>query len=193
MLAMQHALFARGAGVAGRRLLNRARLLASANHVELIALDLDGTLLQHDGTVPKRSVDALLAASKRGIRCVSATGRGPDSARRVLARTPSVLPAMQDVRGGVFMTGAYVKHPDTGDVLRSASLPPAATSMALKVAREVEGCSAVLISGSKIVGANLQHWGKWMEAQGDGLPTEIGWEQLMQASSTESINMAVIF
>jgi Cof subfamily protein (haloacid dehalogenase superfamily) len=45
--------------------------------IRLIATDLDGTLLRSDGSVSKRSVDALRAAEEAGIVVVVATGRPP--------------------------------------------------------------------------------------------------------------------
>lgn len=41
----------------------------------MIALDLDGTLLRHDKTVGKRTVEALREAQRRGVEIVLASGR----------------------------------------------------------------------------------------------------------------------
>jgi Cof subfamily protein (haloacid dehalogenase superfamily) len=45
--------------------------------IELIASDLDGTLLQHDGSLSKRTVAAVQAAVAAGFRVVLASGRPP--------------------------------------------------------------------------------------------------------------------
>ena len=61
--------------------------------VRLAALDLDGTLLNHEGQVTPRTRAALQAASNRGVVIVPTTGRplgtpalhrGPPAQRRTL-------------------------------------------------------------------------------------------------------------
>ena len=49
--------------------------------IRLIATDLDGTLLQPDGTVSPRARAALRAARARGLRIVLVTGRPPRGVR----------------------------------------------------------------------------------------------------------------
>jgi Cof subfamily protein (haloacid dehalogenase superfamily) len=48
-----------------------------ADRIELLALDLDGTLLQPDGTITDRALNALESARRAGIVIVAATGRPP--------------------------------------------------------------------------------------------------------------------
>jgi len=45
--------------------------------IELIASDLDGTLLRHDGSLSQRTIDAVRAAVAAGYKMVLATGRPP--------------------------------------------------------------------------------------------------------------------
>jgi Cof subfamily protein (haloacid dehalogenase superfamily) len=45
--------------------------------IELIASDLDGTLLRHDGSLSQRTVDAVRAAVAAGYKMVLSTGRPP--------------------------------------------------------------------------------------------------------------------
>ena len=51
--------------------------------IRLVATDLDGTLLQPDGTVSARARAALRAARRGGLRIVLATGRPPRGVRRL--------------------------------------------------------------------------------------------------------------
>ncbi len=51
---------------------------------DLIALDLDGTLLRPDGTVSPRSIDAIHAARAAGVDVIVCTGRGYVECRHVL-------------------------------------------------------------------------------------------------------------
>jgi len=56
--------------------------------VRLIALDLDGTLLDSRACVPQRNIDALAEAVGRGIEIVLVTGRRFDFAMSVVAAIP---------------------------------------------------------------------------------------------------------
>lgn len=47
------------------------------DRIALVAIDLDGTLLQPDGTITDRALEALDAARRAGIVIVAATGRPP--------------------------------------------------------------------------------------------------------------------
>jgi len=52
----------------------------------LLALDIDGTLLRSDKTVSPRTLSALAAAQRAGVRIVLVTGRRYPAARRVAAQ-----------------------------------------------------------------------------------------------------------
>ena len=54
----------------------------------LLALDIDGTLLRSDKTVSPRTLQALSAAQRSGVRVVLVTGRRYPAARRVAAQLP---------------------------------------------------------------------------------------------------------
>ena len=44
--------------------------------IKLIVMDMDGTLLDEDhATIPQRNIDALRAASMRGVKLALASGR----------------------------------------------------------------------------------------------------------------------
>ncbi len=79
--------------------------------VELIASDLDGTLLGPDAVMSPRTVAALRHAHEAGIPVVAATGRGWQSAIEVLAPTPVVEHA-------VCSNGALTFDRLTGEILR---------------------------------------------------------------------------
>ena len=76
----------------------------------LIATDLDGTIVHHDGSVSARTLAAFDAASEAGIRIVFVTGRPP----RWMAE-------VADVTGhtgvGICANGAYVYDMNTEEVL----------------------------------------------------------------------------
>ena len=58
--------------------------------VRLAALDLDGTLLNHEGQVTPRTRAALQAASDRGVVIVPTTGRPLGNLPPVVAQLPGV-------------------------------------------------------------------------------------------------------
>jgi hydroxymethylpyrimidine pyrophosphatase-like HAD family hydrolase len=83
---------------------------------ELVATDLDGTLLTSDGEVSARTRAALSACWDAGIPVVGVTGRGPrlfDSVRAAL-----------DGRGiAVLAQGGFVVDLERDEVLRTVGLP----------------------------------------------------------------------
>jgi Cof subfamily protein (haloacid dehalogenase superfamily) len=72
----------------------------------LLALDIDGTLLRSDKTVSPRTLVALSAAQRAGVRIVLITGRRYPAARRVAAQ----LPCETDL---VLHNGALIIEGDT--------------------------------------------------------------------------------
>jgi len=62
--------------------------------IDLIALDLDGTLLDPDEHISKRNREAVGAALARGIRVVLVTGRGVDLPIRISAELGLNLPVI---------------------------------------------------------------------------------------------------
>ena len=55
-------------------------MLQNVPPIRLVALDLDGTLLNHEGKVTSRTRAALQAAADRGVAIVPTTGRPPGTA-----------------------------------------------------------------------------------------------------------------
>ncbi|GGX83713.1 HAD family hydrolase [Streptomyces fructofermentans] len=89
-------------------------LPALAGPPGLVATDLDGTLLRSDGTLSRRTADALAAAEAAGIRLVLVTGRPPRS-----------LPSLHSGIGRYFAitaNGAAVYAPD-GTAVRLSPFP----------------------------------------------------------------------
>lgn len=97
--------------------------------IRLIAIDLDGTLLRSDGSVSKRSIDALRAAENAGIVVVVATGRPPRWVHPVaehLAHTGMAICA----------NGAVVVDLHTERIL---DVRPLSRDVVLKVAETIRG------------------------------------------------------
>jgi Cof subfamily protein (haloacid dehalogenase superfamily) len=62
-----------------------------SNHIQLIGIDVDGTLLNSRGQVPQENVDAIRAAVERGIRIAIVTGRSFFFAQPAVAPLPDPL------------------------------------------------------------------------------------------------------
>jgi Cof subfamily protein (haloacid dehalogenase superfamily) len=57
--------------------------MLKSKHYRILALDVDGTLLDFDGTLRPRTVDAVARASRAGIRAILCTGRRYRRARPI--------------------------------------------------------------------------------------------------------------
>lgn len=86
------------------------------NDVRIIALDLDGTLLNSEKTLTPRNRAALSAASDEGIEIVPATGR-------FYRGMPEVIRALPFVRYVITINGAQVFDVQTGESIYSADIP----------------------------------------------------------------------
>ncbi len=97
--------------------------------VELIAVDLDGTLLDARERVSPANRQALLRARARGIGVVVVTGRGVDAIERLVPAAAAELPA-------ICAHGALVKQVPTGRTLSHRTLPLAQSRRLLAFASE---------------------------------------------------------
>jgi Cof subfamily protein (haloacid dehalogenase superfamily) len=79
--------------------------------IQLLAIDLDGTLLDSEGRVPPANAEALARAGAAGIQIVLATGRRYDFARPVFEALPGPLTL-------ILSNGAIVKLRDGTTVAR---------------------------------------------------------------------------
>jgi hydroxymethylpyrimidine pyrophosphatase-like HAD family hydrolase len=83
--------------------------------IRLIALDLDGTLINSRWEISQKDIDALAAAVERGIQIVVVTGRRPRAAAPYVARLPFPV-AMITSNGALVRTQA-------GEVVHQNFLP----------------------------------------------------------------------
>jgi 5-amino-6-(5-phospho-D-ribitylamino)uracil phosphatase len=80
------------------------RLRQRTTDYRLVAIDLDGTLLRHDGTMGQRTSRALQAAIKLGIRVVICTGRRFRTTLPILTELQLAVPVI--VHGGLLIKDA---------------------------------------------------------------------------------------
>lgn len=101
------------------------------SNIRMIATDLDGTLLRHDGTLSERTIAAFRAAAAAGLTITLASGRPPRS----------VLPIAQQlgVDGlAVCSNGAIVYDLERGAVLHNEAVPRAALTEIINAMRARE-------------------------------------------------------
>lgn len=91
-------------------------MLQSACPIRLIALDLDGTLLNDRKELTPRTIRALTAAGQRGVWIVPATGR-------TATGIPAELLALPGVRYAITANGARMIDLETGTALRELYIP----------------------------------------------------------------------
>jgi hydroxymethylpyrimidine pyrophosphatase-like HAD family hydrolase len=104
--------------------------------IRLIALDLDGTLVNSRWEIAERDRLALEAAFERGIQIVVVTGRRPLSAAPYVAQIPCPVTTITS-------NGALVRTPE-GEVVYQDFLPRKVARQALEVAREYRPYTVVI-------------------------------------------------
>ncbi len=78
----------------------------AARPIDLLAIDLDGTLLRRDGSVSRANRDAVGEARRCGVRVTVCTGRG-------LVECEAALAAIEQTTSVVVATGAMIACPAT--------------------------------------------------------------------------------
>lgn len=98
--------------------------------IELVALDLDGTLLGRDGRVPQRNVEAIAWARAQGVQVILAAGKTRFSALDVIDTLGLDEP-------GVFSQGLII-YDAAGAILREATLQRELAHEVLRFAQQNE-------------------------------------------------------
>lgn len=96
--------------------------------IRLLALDLDGTLLNSRGLVSERNRGALEAARNQGVRVAIVTGRRFRDARPIALELGLDVPVIAH-------NGALTKHAETLETVAVLPLPLAAAHAAIKIGR----------------------------------------------------------
>lgn len=110
--------------------------------IKLIAIDLDGTLLNEDHQVSERTERVLKRAIEQGIQVVIATGKTYTSARALVEKLGLKTP-------GIFVQGLTIYQPD-GTLTWQQTLPPDVCRRVITVAED-RGFTVVAYSGTRIL------------------------------------------
>ena len=134
--------------------------------IRLLALDLDGTLLNSRGHVSERNRNALTAARERGVRVAIVTGRRFRDARPIALDLGLDVPVIAH-------NGALTKHAETLVTVAVLPLPLAAAHEAIKVGRAA-GADPLVSDDHEGLGVMI-----YDHLSGDNLPLQkyVAWAQ----------------
>ena len=104
--------------------------------ISLLALDLDGTLLNSHGQISERNLNAIETARAKGVRIALVTGRRFRDSRPIALQLGLDIPLISH-------NGALTKHAGTLQTVAVLPLPLAAARDALRVGRDA-GADALL-------------------------------------------------
>ena len=142
--------------------------------ISLLALDLDGTLLNHRGQISERNLVAIKSARAKGVRIALVTGR------RFRDSRPVALELGPDT-SLISHNGALTKHAETLETVAVLLLPLAAAREALCVGRNA-GADALLsvdheglgvlvydhLSGDNVAVHRYVAWAKRLHGEEEG-------------------------
>lgn len=118
--------------------------------IKLIALDMDGTLLGADHhTIPQRNIQALQAASARGVQIAIASGRSWSLVREHAQ-------ALGCVDFGITANGAYVLDAHTGAEMASFPMDPAQCVEIIRILRRRGLSFELYIGGDNYMDGQLE-------------------------------------
>jgi len=120
--------------------------------IKLIAIDLDGTLLNNDLKISPRAVAAIQAAQKKGVMVTLCTGRMYISASRYAQELGLDIPL-------VTYNGALVKSSLSQEVLYERNLPLEEARHILKVCEEFD-CQLNIYVDDKLYVEKSNDWAK---------------------------------
>lgn len=103
----------------------------SSRRIDLVALDLDGTLLTSDKKLSVKAIDAVTEVRKRGIKVVIATARPPRTVREIYGHLK--LNTHQ-----INYNGALIQHPEHETFLRHEPISPDLAYAICTVARQTD-------------------------------------------------------
>ena len=99
--------------------------------IQIIGLDLDGTLLNDQKAICERNIEVLMEAKKKGAKIVLCSGRAPEGMQREL----KILGLKDKGQYAVGLNGAVVYEADTGKVIHQTLMKPEAVRAMVETGR----------------------------------------------------------
>jgi Cof subfamily protein (haloacid dehalogenase superfamily) len=133
--------------------------------IELIAIDLDGTLLNSKHQMSDRNAETIRKAIARGVKIVLITGKTHHSAKSLIEKLGITTP-------GIYNQGLITAKPD-GTVTHQAILDPDVARYIITYAED-RGFNIAAYSGNKILVKRLTTWfedlcNKYQEPMPEGI------------------------
>lgn len=100
--------------------------------IQIIGLDLDGTLLNDQKTICARNIEVLLKAKEKGAKIVLCSGRSPEGMQREL----KALGLKEKGQYGIGLNGAVIYEADTGKIIQKTLMQPEAVVSMVNVGRK---------------------------------------------------------
>ncbi len=135
------------------------------NTIQLLALDLDGTLLNDQHELSERTEKALKAAMAQGVQVVLATGKTRNSATGLIARLGCDTP-------GIYLQGLATYNGD-GSLRYQSTLDPVIARQVITFAED-RGFSVVAYSGTRILVRSLSKGTEVLQKYGEPAPEVVG-------------------
>jgi len=148
--------------------------------IRLVALDVDGTMLDSENKVRPGVKAAIAEAQKRGVPVVLSTGRCPLAANSLLG------PGGVDTDGGVFLGGA-LGIDAFGKLRRDIKVPAEVVQRVMEQASTF-GLVSILVSRNKFYASREDKWTESLVAAGDPLPVILS-EQALYRSYAKKVNL----
>ena len=117
--------------------------------IELIAIDLDGTLLNSQHQLSDRNAETVRKAIERGVKVVLVTGKTHHSAKFLIEKLGLTTP-------GIYNQGLITALPD-GKVTHQATLDPEVARYVITYAED-RGFDLAAYSGNKILVKRVTRW-----------------------------------
>ena len=99
--------------------------------IQIIGLDLDGTLLNDQKAICDRNIEVLMRAKEEGAKIVLCSGRAPEGMQREL----KILGLKEKGQYAVGLNGAVVYEADTGKVIHQTLMQPEAVRTMVEIGR----------------------------------------------------------
>ena len=99
--------------------------------IQIIGLDLDGTLLNDQKAICDRNIEVLMRAKDEGAKIVLCSGRAPEGMQREL----KILGLKEKGQYAVGLNGAVVYEADTGKVIHQTLMQPEAVRTMVETGR----------------------------------------------------------
>ena len=133
--------------------------------IELVVVDLDGTLLDQQHEVSLNAAKAIHAAREKGVKVVLATGKTRGSAKKIIQQLDLDTP-------GIFVQG-LVTHNADGSIRHQVTLDPSIARQAITFAND-RGFSLVAYSGTQIYIQSRDHNTNLIFEYGEPEPEIVG-------------------